>query len=105
MNTTWRTKDMAASQITKVIQHLRSVTLRQDGAGLTDRQLLDYFIERRDEAAFSALVQRHGQTVWGVCRRMLRNHHDAEDAFQATFLVFARKAASIIPREMIPNWL
>jgi RNA polymerase sigma factor (sigma-70 family) len=96
---------MAASQLTKVIQHLRSVTLRQDGAGLTDRQLLDCFIERRDEAAFSALVQRHGQTVWGVCRRMLRNHHDAEDAFQATFLVFACKAASIIPREMVPNWL
>jgi RNA polymerase sigma factor (sigma-70 family) len=96
---------MATSQMSKVIQHLRKMTLRQNGADLTDGRLLDSFIERQDEAAFEALVRRHGPTVWGVCRRILRNYHDAEDAFQATFLVLARKAASIVPREMVANWL
>src|SRR5262249_40853037 len=62
------------------------------------------FLERRDEAALAALVKRHGPMVWGVCRRLL-SHHDAEDAFQATFLVLVRKAASVVPRRMVGNWL
>jgi tRNA isopentenyl-2-thiomethyl-A-37 hydroxylase MiaE len=95
---------MATNQASKVIQQLRSAVLSQEGAGLTDGQLLGCFIEHRDEAAFAALVQRHGPMVWGVCRRLL-NHHDAEDAFQATFLVLSRKTASIHPREMVANWL
>jgi RNA polymerase sigma factor (sigma-70 family) len=57
------------------------------------------------EAALGALVKRHGPMVWGVCRRILRNYHDAEDAFQATFLVLVRKAASIASRELLANWL
>lgn len=88
-----------------VIQHLRRAVLVQDGAGLTDGQLLTLFIERRDEGAFEALVRRHGPMVMGVCRRILRNPHDAEDAFQAAFLVLVRKAASVVPREMVANWL
>ena len=73
--------------------------------GLTDGQLLERYVSRRDEAAFEAIVRRHGPMVWGVCRRVLGDHHDAEDAFQATFLVLARKASSVVPREMLPNWL
>ncbi len=96
---------MASTRTSTFIQHLRRVALLGDGAGLTDGQLLSYFIERQDDAAFAALVRRHGPMVWGVCRRVLRNVHDAEDAFQATFLVLARKAASVLPREKVANWL
>ena len=73
--------------------------------GLSDGQLLDRFVARREEAVFEAIVRRHGPMVWGVCRRVLRDHHDAEDAFQATFLVLARKAASVLLREKLGNWL
>src|SRR6185295_9481540 len=96
---------MAASKLNDVIQHLRRIVLSRDGGGLTDGQLLDEFISRRDEAALTALVRRHGPMVWAVCSRMLRNNHDAEDAFQSTFLVLVRKAASVSPREMVANWL
>jgi RNA polymerase sigma factor (sigma-70 family) len=87
------------------VQHLRSAVLLQDGSGLSDGQLLKRFIERRDELAFEALVHRHGPMVMGVCRRVLRNGADAEDAFQATFLVLVRKARSVVPQSMVGNWL
>ena len=96
---------MTTSAMTTLIRQLRSSVLAGDGAGLTDGQLLTCFIEQHEEAAFAALARRHGPMVWGVCRRLLRNHHDAEDAFQATFLVLVRKAASVLPREMVANWL
>jgi RNA polymerase sigma factor (sigma-70 family) len=96
---------MASSQASEVIEHLRRAVLLSDAAGLTDGQLLEDFIRRRDEAALAALVRRHGPMVWGVCRRLLVNHQDAEDAFQVTFLVLVRKAACVMPREMVANWL
>jgi RNA polymerase sigma factor (sigma-70 family) len=88
-----------------LIRHLRRAVPRQDVAGRTDGQLLASFIDQKDEAAFEALVHRHGPMVFGVCRRVAQNHHDAEDAFQATFLVLARKASSVRPRERVANWL
>jgi RNA polymerase sigma factor (sigma-70 family) len=96
---------MATNPMNKVLHPLRRAALLKDGAGLTDGQLLEEYINRREEAALTALVRRHGPMVWGVCRRILRHYHDAEDAFQATFLVFVRKAASIAFPELLANWL
>ena len=96
---------MATSQMRQAIRLLRTSAVLRERVGLTDGQLLDGFISRREEAALAVLVQRHAPMVWGVCRRVLDNYHDAEDAFQATFLVLVRKAASIAPREMVVNWL
>jgi RNA polymerase sigma factor (sigma-70 family) len=79
--------------------------LRTRGVPAEDRQLLERFVARRDEDAFAELVARHGPLVYGVCRRVLRDAHDAEDVFQAAFLVLARKAASIRKPESLPCFL
>ncbi len=88
-----------------VLRYLRTMVPPACPADRTDRQLLERFAADRDETAFEALVHRHGPLVWGVCRRRLRHHQDAEDAFQATFLVLARKAAAIRRPELLANWL
>jgi C-terminal peptidase prc len=95
---------MSQAQWHVVVRHIRRLA-GQGGAGPTDRELLQRFSAARDEAAFAALVERHGPLVWGVCRRALRHQQDAEDAFQATFLVLARKAAAVDWRESVHNWL
>jgi RNA polymerase sigma factor (sigma-70 family) len=96
---------MARGQLTEVFRQLRRAALLSDGGGMTDGQLLECYLTRQDEAAFEALVRRHGPMVLGVCRRVLGNPHDAEDAFQATFLVLTRKAPTIRPRDRVGNWL
>jgi RNA polymerase sigma factor (sigma-70 family) len=96
---------MATSRMSEVISHLRRTVLLREGAGRTDGQLLEDYLSRREEAALEVLVRRHAPMVWGVCRRVLGNHHDAEDAFQATFLILVRKAASLASPELLANWL
>jgi RNA polymerase sigma factor (sigma-70 family) len=96
---------MTTRRHTQVFQQLRQVVLAHDGAGLTDAELMTHFVGQRDGAALEALIRRHGSMVWSVCRRILGNEQDAEDAFQASFLVFVRKATSIRPREQVGNWL
>ena len=74
-------------------------------ADLSDGELLERFVAGREEVVFAALVGRHGPMVWGVCRRILRDHHEAEDAFQAAFLVLARRAGAVAPRDRVGPWL
>jgi RNA polymerase sigma factor (sigma-70 family) len=88
-----------------MIPQLRQILELGIEAALTDGELLECFVSHGKVAALEALVLRLGPMVWGVCRRALSDHHDAEDAFQATFLVLIRRAASIMPREMVANWL
>jgi RNA polymerase sigma factor (sigma-70 family) len=96
---------MAGKTLTDVVRDIgRLAKLRTDLA-LPDADLLERYILQRDEAAFEALLHRHGPLVFGVCRRLLYNAHDAEDAFQATFLILARKAGSVVPRSQVGNWL
>src|SRR5262249_47091256 len=95
---------MATGPVHGVLDHVRRAALREDEAARTDGELLTRFVSTRDEAAFAALVRRHGPMVSGVCRRLL-GPADADDAFQAVFLVLVRKAASVRPRERVANWL
>jgi RNA polymerase sigma factor (sigma-70 family) len=95
---------MSAAAMTRALWELHRATLEQDGSGLSDADLLDAFLLRRDEIAFEALLRRHGPLVLGVCRRLLRTPHDAADAFQAVFLVFVQKARSIRCRATLGAW-
>ncbi len=72
---------------------------------MTDKQLIESFLTRRDEASFESLVLRHGPMVLGLCRQVLRDSHEAEDAFQATFLLLARNAATIKNLDSLASWL
>ena len=95
---------MASRLLHSVVRFLRTIGATQ-GGDAADGSLLRRFTAERDEAAFTALVRRHGPMVFGVCRRVLRDPHDAEDAFQATFLVLVRKAGSVGRPDLLGNWL
>ncbi len=91
-----------------ISRHIESIFEGDSVAGLADRQLLELFINRRDragDAAFTALVSRHGPMVLLVCRQFLGDLHQAEDAFQAVFLVLARRAISIRDPDLLSTWL
>jgi RNA polymerase sigma factor (sigma-70 family) len=96
---------MPAARLATFLGRLRTLAVAEAGAELTDRELIERYARHRDEAAFAALVRRHGRLVWGVCRCVLPHHQDAEDAFQATFLVLARKAAALPAAAGVAGWL
>src|SRR5262249_60905391 len=95
---TWR-------NLRKVVRYLHAVAGPDSSVGPTDGQLLERYVSQRDEAAFELLLWRHGTMVLNICRRVLGDQYDAEDAFQATFLAFVRKARSIVRREAVAGWL
>jgi C-terminal peptidase prc len=96
---------MATGQLNSVVRYLRKVSAGQLASSCTDATLLERFVSQQDEAAFEALVHRHGPMVLGLCRRILRHAHDVEDAFQATFLVLVHKAGSVRKRASLGHWL
>jgi RNA polymerase sigma factor (sigma-70 family) len=96
---------MTTGQAALIRRHLHRLSAGPGGAKLLDHELLERFIEHRDEAAFEILVERHGPMVLRVSQRVLHDRHAAEDVFQATFLVLLRKAKSLSKRELLANWL
>ena len=96
---------MASRSLDAAFQRLRFAMGQHDEVGLPDARLLGDFISRGDQASFAVLVRRHARMVMGVCLRVARHRQDAEDAFQATFLVLVRKAAAIAQPELLANWL
>lgn len=95
---------MPEQQLNDVIRYIRGIadTARKVR---TDRALLAAFTTHNEQVAFATLVKRHGPMVMGICRRVLHHLHDAEDAFQATFLLLARQSASIRKQESLASWL
>src|SRR5262245_11067816 len=96
---------MPRQQLSPQFRHLRRVAGLTATQELTDGQLLDRYVRSRDGEAFAALVRRHGGLVRSVCRRVLRHEQDSDDAFQATFLVFATRAPSIRKTSSVASWL
>jgi RNA polymerase sigma factor (sigma-70 family) len=96
---------MAEERLNGVLHEIRKLVGGERAGALSDRDLLDCFVGQHDEAAFAALVRRHGPMVFAVCRRVLRHAQDAEDACQAAFLVLARKAGSVRNRDSVGSFL
>jgi RNA polymerase sigma factor (sigma-70 family) len=93
------------SAASRLMPTLRRVVLAGAAADRTDGQLLSAFVIDRDADAFAGIVRRHGPMVLGVCRRVTGDHAVADDAFQAVFIVLARRAGAVKPREQVGNWL
>src|SRR5208282_1146728 len=95
----------AKADSSPILQTIRRLVEHQSMRQLSDQQLLHQFSCHRDQAAFGAILRRHGPMVLNVCRAVVSNEADAEDAFQASFLVLARKAASIRKTASLASWL
>src|SRR5262249_28098962 len=100
-----RVRHMAKAQLSGILRHLGELRETHAVAEASDAELLGRFADRHEEAAFAGLLRRHGPMVWAVSRRVLPAVQDAEDVFQAAFLLLARKAASIRKRESVGSWL
>jgi RNA polymerase sigma factor (sigma-70 family) len=98
-------KTVTDGRLQSVISYLRQAVAPGRPPDVSDAELLERFAALGDQSAFELLVWRHSRAVLGVCRRVLRHHHDAEDAFQAAFLALARRASSIRGRESVGGWL
>src|SRR6516225_8719428 len=96
---------MAQNRLSLLLSHVRDLAATPADPAPSDRELLAQFATQHDEAAFAMVVRRHGPMVFRVCRRVLCHEQDAEDAFQATFLVLARKARSVSWQLSVANWL
>src|SRR5262245_33665917 len=96
---------MASGELQKTMAYLRRLADAGEAGALSDFQLPERFVRCRDAAAFEVLVWRHGPLVLGVCRRVLRQEQDAEDAFQAAFLTLAKKAHTLTDRAAVAPWL
>src|ERR1700756_5430004 len=97
---------MANAQVNPVLRHIRRIAgTVTDVAQVSDRELLERFTALHEEEVFEALVRRHGSLVLSVCRRVLNHEQDAEDVFQAVFLVLARKSGSIRKQASLGSWL
>jgi RNA polymerase sigma factor (sigma-70 family) len=96
---------MAGDHPHRLTNYLRNLVAGTQAREASDRELMEQFVADRDGAALTALVRRHGPMVYNLCRRVLRNEQDAEDAFQATFMVLARKAHTLRSQEGVGNWL
>src|SRR5437867_9012089 len=96
---------MVQQPIQLLLRHIRTLAAENPASQLTDGQLLRSYVTKHDEVAFAVLVQRHGPMVLSVCQAVLHDRQDAEDAFQAAFLVLARQADSIRKPESMRSWL
>src|ERR1700690_2970856 len=96
---------MAKSSLDPLMRHIRKLAAAHYGKDQTDRDLLRALSTRGDQDAFDALVRRHGPLVLAVCRRVLHQLQDAEDAFQATFIMLARQSASFLKKDSLGGWL
>jgi DNA-directed RNA polymerase specialized sigma24 family protein len=96
---------MIPTQLDPVMQHLRRLADTERLSQASDAELVERFLAERDEAAFVMLVERHSRLVWSVCRQLLGHQEDAEDAFQATFLVLARRARTLRRSQAVAAWL
>src|ERR1700687_1893305 len=95
---------MSAATLGAIVRRILLVAERKP-ADQSDLHLLECFVTKKDEAAFAALMERHGRLVFGCCRSVLNQEQDAEDAFQATFLVLARMASSVRKGDSLASWL